>query len=351
VQLKYAEKIVSVFVISPRTTGLDAYWNDVHNTIRWSEQHECTGMLIFTGNDVYLDPFSVAQFLLERTKRLSPLIAVNPVYCHPFTAARMIASLAFIYRRKIFLNMVTGTALSHLESLGDSLTHDARYERIGEYISIIKALTSNPRPLSVDGRVYKTCNLQLPFCISPELKPEFVLAGQSSAAQSVCETTGATGMEMLSSKLDHGVNRGRGIHFGVVTRPEKDQAWQVARRLYPCESDARTILDLSMLNTDSVWKMRMKYEADQPSVCESGYWLEPFRNCRADCPYFIGSYQEVAALISQLVRCGAEMFIMDIPAVEEEYFHVSRAFKLAQVSLDSSAHPAVAMCGFVDRHS
>ena len=46
------------------------------------------------------------------TERLSPLIAVNPISMHPFTAAKCISSLANLYSRKVFLNMVAGTALS-----------------------------------------------------------------------------------------------------------------------------------------------------------------------------------------------------------------------------------------------
>ena len=76
-----------------------------------------TGMLIFQGNDVFIEPLITAQFLLAETKRLSPFIALNPIYMHPFTAAKMIASLTLLYGRKIYLNLITGTATSYLESM------------------------------------------------------------------------------------------------------------------------------------------------------------------------------------------------------------------------------------------
>lgn len=334
-RIKFADSEIRVFTISPRTLGVDTYWSDVCQTIRWSEEYKCSGMLIFTGNDVYIEPWLVAQLLLERTKSLVPLVAVNPIYVHPFTAARMVASLTHLYQRRIYLNMVTGTALNHMEALGDCLTHDERYARMQEYILIIKSLTGSTKPFSMTGRFYKLKNAVLPAGMAPELCPEFVLAGQSSAAREICGRTGATGMQMLSSKLENGVGDASGIHFGLVTRPQKDEAWMVADRLFPARAEDRAVLDLSMRNTDSVWKLRMKYEADQPNVAESGYWLEPFRNCKADCPYFTGSYQQAAVLISGLIRGGIKMFILDIPATEEEYYHISQAFKLAEHDLCS----------------
>ena len=41
------------------------------------------------------------------TKNLCPLVAVNPVYMHPFAAAKMVSSFALMYQRKVYLNMIT----------------------------------------------------------------------------------------------------------------------------------------------------------------------------------------------------------------------------------------------------
>ncbi len=322
-----------LFAISPRTPELHDYWRDVMQTTQWCEQYEYDGMLIFTGNDVYVDPWSVAQVLLERTHRLSPLIAVNPLYMHPFTAARMVASFTYLYQRKIFLNMVTGTALSHLHALGDTINHDERYDRLLEYIQIIKQLCEESRPLSFDGRFYTIRNLQLPTPIPRDLLPVFVLAGQSEAARRVCFETGAISMAMLSAKLEEKIVPGSGVHFGIITRESAEEAWEAARSLFPPDVEGREILEASMLNTDSSWKMRMKFEADEHQALDTGYWLEPFRAFKADCPYFVGSHDRVATLIENFVRKGVEMLILDIPANEDEYRNLEQMFHLAQKRL------------------
>lgn len=327
---------IRVFTISPRTIGLDSYWRDLEQTVRLSAEYECTGMLIYTGNDTYLEPWCVAQMMMERTAGLSPLVAVNPIYLHPFTAARMSASFAHLYRRPVFLNMVTGAAISQLEAMGDTLSHDDRYERMREYLLIVKALVGSTRPLSFDGRFYRVNNLQLSIAVAPELQPCFVLAGQSPAARKICAMSGAVGMNMLHSGLEHAAVESRGIHFGIVTRPSADKAWLAAGTLFPPDEDGRDIVDLSMRNTDSVWKFRMRFEAEQPDISDSGYWLGPFRNAKADCPYFVHSYERTAALIAGLIRGGVDMFILDIPASGEEYRHIDQAFSLARQRLTSA---------------
>jgi len=37
-----------------------------------------------------------------------PLVAVQPVYMHPYSVAKMVSTLAFLHQRRVFLNMVAG---------------------------------------------------------------------------------------------------------------------------------------------------------------------------------------------------------------------------------------------------
>jgi alkanesulfonate monooxygenase len=337
-----SEKEVKVFTISPRTLDPALYWRNIQSVVRWSEQYDCTGVLIFTGNDTFAEPWLVAQSVIAQTRRLSPLVAVNPVYMHPFTTAKMISSLAYLYQRKVYLNMVTGTALSFLEGFNDRLEHDERYERLGEYISIIQSLVMGQGLTSFDGKFYKVANLQLMPKVPPELRPEFLLAGQSEAARKLARAAGAIGMQMLPPDPDE-ATAAEGIHFGIITRPEDREAWQVARASFPEDQEGQHILDISMRNTDSIWKKKMRLASkieDLKSAGgegeETGYWLQPFRNFKADCPYFVGAYERVADLLVRLIRKGTSLFILDIPAREEEFQHIRAAFRLAGRRLEEA---------------
>jgi alkanesulfonate monooxygenase len=61
----------------------------------------CEGSLIYTENGL-VDPWVVAQVLVESTTSLAPLVAVQPVYMHPYSVAKMVSTLAHLYERRTF---------------------------------------------------------------------------------------------------------------------------------------------------------------------------------------------------------------------------------------------------------
>lgn len=328
---------IEVFTISPRTTDTHAYWANIEKVIDWSAQFDCTGILLFTGNDTYVEPWIAGHMTLVRTATLCPLVAVNPVYMHPFTVAKMVATFAYLYKRKTYLNMVTGTALSYLQALNDHLSHDERYDRLGEYVHLIKRLTSSTTPVRFDGTYYTTKHLTLQPRVPDHLQPVFCFAGQSDTARRIAQSVGGISMHMLPPGLAEALPTPvQGVHFGIVTRQDAAPAWTRAREFFPEDRYRQRLLRFSMSNTDSVWKQRLQQAAELATAAQPGYWLEPFRNFQADCPYFVGSYQQVTELIVALVRQGIRVFILDIPAHQEEFYHTDVVFKAAERQL---SHP------------
>jgi len=108
---------------------------------------------------------------------------------------------------------------------------------------------------------------------------------------------------------------------------------EVAKRLFHESEEDKMMLDLSMENTDSVWKRRMRLAADQPDRADTGYWLLPFRNFIADCAYVVGAYERIADILVRLIRGGIDVFVLDIPAQEEEFQHIHYAFEIAREKL------------------
>src|SRR5258705_13800777 len=71
-----------------------AYLQKVADAARWSEQAGCRGMLVYADNS-QLDAWLVSQTIVENTQALSPLVAVQPAYIHPYTVAKMVTSLGY----------------------------------------------------------------------------------------------------------------------------------------------------------------------------------------------------------------------------------------------------------------
>src|SRR5712692_4046199 len=158
---------------------------------RWSEDAGCEGMLVFTDN-AQLDPWLVSQVIIGATKRLCPLVAIQPVYMHPYSVAKLVTSFAFLYGRRLYLNMVAGGFKNDLAALNDLTPHDERYARLAEYTGIIQSLTRSAQAVSFDGRYYRVTNLKLTPPVPAELAPGVLLSGSSPAGMDAARQLGAT---------------------------------------------------------------------------------------------------------------------------------------------------------------
>jgi alkanesulfonate monooxygenase len=291
---------------------------------RFSERNGLEGPLLFAGNDTFVEPWSMAQHILAHTAKTSPLIAVNPVYMHPFTVAKFVSSFALLHHRKVYLNMITGTATSDLLGLGEQRSHEERYSRLGEFILIVRQLLASTRPVTFDGKFYATNNLQLRPGLPATLMPEFLIAGQSDDARRVAAQMGCLMMQMLPPNLEQGINA-PGMNFGIFAREKRDQARRAAKLFFQDSAEKRELLKYTMENTDSVWKRRLNEAGQDGELHENGYWLLPFLTFQADCPYLVGSYAEIGAKLRSFAEMNVSTIILDVVADEQELEHVRKA--------------------------
>ena len=179
------------------TTCLPSYDSDPHTylaralgTARWSEAAGCEGCLIYTDNGI-VDPWLVAQEIITHTERLRPLVAVQPIYMHPFSVAKLVSTLGFLHGRGVCLNMVAGGYTNDLAALHDPTPHDERYARLVEYTQIVMALLASDGPVSFAGRHYRVTNLRLKPPLDPRLAPGVFVSGSSEAGLAAARALGA----------------------------------------------------------------------------------------------------------------------------------------------------------------
>ncbi len=105
-------KTLKVFSTCPQSSAVDqeSYFQNVIDVARWSEEAGCDGILVYADNSL-VDPWLVAETIIQNTRSLCPLVALQPIYMHPYSVAKMVSSLAHFYRRRIYLNMVANIRL------------------------------------------------------------------------------------------------------------------------------------------------------------------------------------------------------------------------------------------------
>lgn len=332
---------VRIYTTCPQSKDIEPahYLRTVADVSRWSEAAGCEGMLIYTDNRI-VDPWLVSQVVLESTERLKPLVAIQPIYMHPYAAAKMVASLAFIHGRAVTLNMLAGGFKNDLLALDDDTPHDERYERTVEYTQILTSLLRETGPVTVHGHYYRVKNLRLRPQVPTELLPEVFVSGSSPAGLAAARRLGATPVkypqppgEEESWLGDDGAGR-FGVRVGVIAREDWGEAWQVARERFPEDRQGKITHRVAMQASDSHWHRQLsRRQGDAvagPSDEPDPYWLGPFQNYKTFCPYLVGSYERVGRMLAHYIALGSHTFILDIPASEEELKHTGIAFERAQ---------------------
>jgi alkanesulfonate monooxygenase len=314
------------------------YLPHVRRVARWSEAAGCTGMLIYTDNSI-VDPWLVAQLVLQETRRLCPLVAVQPVYMLPYTAAKMVASLGSLHGRRIWLNMLAGGFRNDLIALGDTTEHDDRYARTVEYALLMRRLLESPQPVNVSGRFYNVRGLRLAPALPADLQPGWLISGSSPAGRAAAVEIGAVAVEYPAPPgtirdTDH-VPAGRGIRVGIIAHADAARAWDIAHARFPDDRRGMISHKLAMKTSDSTWHRTLSELACEPSADGSPYWLWPFEQHRTFCPYLVGDFATVAREIARYLALGHASFILDIPADAGDLETAATVFRMAQAMTDT----------------
>lgn len=316
----------------------DEYASRVASAARWSEAAGFRGMLVYTDNSI-ADPWIVAQHVLTSTTALRPLVAVQPMYMHPYTAAKIVATLACLFNRAVDVNLLAGGFRNDLRSLGDETPHDERYARTVEYATIFRDLIEGDGPVSLAGRHYRVSNLRLTPSVPPELRPRLLISGSSAAGREAARSIGAVAVRYPQPAADEDLadlgadGVPHGIRVGIIVRETAADAWTVARERFPSDRQGELAHALAMKISDSSWHHQLSEQPDGGEDEASPYWLEPFKSYGTFCPYLVGSYARVAEELGRYFTRGARTLITDIPHEPDDLHHARRVVEDAMSSL------------------
>ncbi len=238
---------------------------------------------------------------------------------HPYSVAKMTASLGYLYGRRIYLNMVAGGFRGDLLALCDETPNDERYARLSEYTTIIKELLSNGKQYTMNGKYYKVKDLSLKPPFPEQLSPGIFVSGSSESGMAAAKALGAASAPRQNS----------GIRIGIVTAEKTETSWETAHKKFPGDRKGQIMHAMTMKVSDSQWHKQLSEIERDLSGKPSIYWLWPFKNYNTFCPYLVGSYEEVSNELMKYTRAGFTNYILDIPAEERDLQCVGIVFRMA----------------------
>lgn len=315
------------FTLSPRE-----YLTFMIEIARLSEEFGYTGSLLHVNHNT-LSPWIITTTLFEHTSKLIPLLALQPASMPPFTAVKMIQSLAFLYQRRVALNMIAGASKGELDETCDTLEHDQRYERLSEYIAVMK-LCFTQTSTTFQGKYYQLRELRFKPELPADLRPEFFVAGSSPGGFKVAlehahvVVTHPQPVDLFRQGLPEQLTTSQvksGIRIGLICRPQAFAAWNIARERFP-KSRLGAVRTMMQRKSESVWIQDLARLATENEIHDEVFWMGAYHSGQANCPYLVGDYEQVAQYLARYLDAGVQTILVDGPLSREEFEHTREVF-------------------------
>ncbi|CAH0052503.1 unnamed protein product [Clonostachys solani] len=101
------------------------------------------------------DPFTLGATVLAHTKNINVIIALRPNTVYPTVAAKSLATLDQLSKGRVVVHFIAGGSDAEQAKEGDFLNKEERYERLEEYIKILRRAWSSTEPFDWEGKHYQ----------------------------------------------------------------------------------------------------------------------------------------------------------------------------------------------------
>jgi alkanesulfonate monooxygenase len=265
------------------------------------------------------DPIPLVAALGPVTRRIRFMLAYRSGLLAPTVFAQQVNTLSVLTGGRLSLNMVVGHSQDEQRCYGDFLSHDERYERSDEFLTICRAFWRRDGPVEFAGRHYRVegGTLGTPFLAADRTAPEIYLGGGSALACEIaarhadCWLRLGDAPEKLRAEVEPMRERGIevGLRFSLVARPTRDEAVRAAYQL-AAPGNEEWIRQVFVAGSDST-SMRATFAM---AAAES-QWPAPYlwtgavasRGPSAVC--LVGSPAEIAEAILAYRAVGVSQFI------------------------------------------
>ncbi len=320
---------------------------DLDKQLQFARMAESLGMdsvLVDFGHNKP-DPIVLSTALGINTSKIKLIIACRAGVMSPTIFVQQLNTLSALIGGRLSLNVVAGHSPEEQRYYGDFLSHDQRYSRSEEYLTICRALwqkneSGDGSGVNFSGNYYRVENasIKTPFVaaapagtVTPPLHhPELFIAGSSTPALALVAKVGDTWIsvaeppEEMRQKIQQVRQCGKeaAIRLSIICRPTREKAVAAASRLV-AETVREETEDEFVKRSDSVG-FRKAYkravESDSHWLTEC-LWNGAVRTHGAPAISLVGSPEEVAGAIMEYKRLGiTQMILSGWPQYQEMCF-------------------------------
>ena len=267
------------------------------------------------------DPIALASALGMLTTRIKFMVAARSGLMAPTTFVQQVNTVAALTNGRICLNIVAGHTPAEQAAYGDFLSHDERYARTDEFMSICNALWRADGPVTFTGRHFRVENAKLAIGFNDLARrgPEIFIGGASSQARELAIRHGhclwilpektETLRTHIAPLLDAGVEAG--LLLTIHVRPTREEALRSACEMVDhLGAKAAENHENFEKKSDSVaWRSTYELARGESQWLTETLWTGAVPYMGAPAIALVGSPAEVAAAILDYKAMGISQFL------------------------------------------
>lgn len=327
---------------------------DLSQHLAFCRQAEASGMdsLLTAFGFHRADPIALAAALGVLTERITFMVAVRSGVCTPTLLVQQINTLSVLTRGRVSLNVVAGHTPHEQRYYGDFLSHDERYERTDEFLTICRRFWDAEGPVTFSGRHYsiEEGRVNTPFVSDARSAPEIFVGGNSAQAEALalkhadCLWRLPDAADRLERAVAPIVDRGTevGLLVSMIARSTTGEAVDAACALVESlAATSRTTQRDFAGRSDSVAFTGTYARATTGTDAWLGpcLWNGAVPYLGAPAIALVGSAEDVASTILGYQRIGISQFLfMGWPDIEEMSFFSEAVLPLVRAREGETPH-------------
>jgi alkanesulfonate monooxygenase len=264
------------------------------------------------------DPILLSAALGMATEKINFIVAYRSGLLSPTTFVQQLNTLSALIAGRFSLNIVAGYSPQEQRSYGDFLSHDERYQRTDEFLSVCHAFWKGNGAVNFTGRYYQIENgkLSTPFVSVDRKSPEIFIAGSSPPAQKLALRQGSCWMRLadISERIRpealrisaHGIDVG--LRLSVICRSTKQAARDAARALL-ADLDTKEKEKEFVTSTDSS-SIKATYALAKEEWPTPTFWTGAVPYIGPTAIALVGTPAEIADAFMEYRDAGVTQFIL-----------------------------------------
>ena len=277
------------------------------------------------------DPFTIGATIASVTKNIKVIIALRPNTLYPTVAAKALATLDQLSKGRAVVHFIAGGSDADQAREGDFVTKTERYERLEEYIKIIRRAWKSVEPFDWDGKHYQFKNFSsrvrpvngstIPVSVGGSSDDAYRIGG------SLADIFGLWGEPLKETKdqIDRiyaeAAKAGRAandrpriwVTFRPIVAETDDLAWAKAHRTLDAlkgnRANGTSKVPTNAPAPQNVGSQRLLEIAARGEVQDRALWYPTVTatNARGASTALVGSYETAAESLLDYVDLGAEL--------------------------------------------